>query len=59
MDLESGIRDDDANMKLIQREYLPGEQVTYIKDLIEHAHKNGLDIPDKLKDYLKTTSLSK
>jgi MFS transporter, PAT family, solute carrier family 33 (acetyl-CoA transportor), member 1 len=31
MDLESGIRDDDANMKLIQREYLPGEQVTYIK----------------------------
>ena len=33
------------------------EQLGYLKDLIEHAHKHGLDVPEKLKAHIKTTSL--
>jgi len=35
------------------------ESLDYLKKLIAHGHKNGLDIPDNLKNYLKSTPLAK
>ncbi len=38
---------------------IDNESLDYLKELIDHGHKNGLEIPEKLKDYLKSTPLSK
>lgn len=43
--------------KLYQQ--IDSESFEFLKELIDHGHKNGLEIPQKLKDYLKSTPLSK
>ena len=34
---------------------LNDEAVGYLKELIEHGHKHGLEIPKKLKDHMRST----
>jgi len=33
------------------------EGMQYIKDLISHANQNGIDIPDKLKSFIKNSKI--